>query len=225
MTATAGRLVPLPREESLRLLGSVSLGRAVFTHRALPAIRPVNHVVDRRGEGAVLVRVSEGSALAALLPGSVLLYEADDVDPRTHRGWSVVVTGYAEPVTDPAELERYRELLASWVELGDGAGVLRVSADLVTGMRLGDGPDSREGGGGVDGVDGVDRADRVDRVDDAAGVDDTVGADDTAGTDDTAGLEETAAHVDDAARADGSAGADGGSGGAGGIGGGARYPE
>jgi hypothetical protein len=134
--AAPAKLVPLPREESLRLLGSVSLGRAVFTHRALPAIRPVNHVLDRQGEGAVLVRAGVGSALAALLPGSVLLYEADDVDPDTHRGWSVVVTGYAEPVTDPDELRRCRELLAAWVELGDGGGVLRISADVVTGMRL-----------------------------------------------------------------------------------------
>jgi pyridoxamine 5'-phosphate oxidase-like protein len=40
------RLEALPRAESLRLLRSVSVGRLVFTHLALPAIRPVNHVVD-----------------------------------------------------------------------------------------------------------------------------------------------------------------------------------
>ena len=30
----------------MRLLASVSLGRIVFAARALPAIRPVNHLVD-----------------------------------------------------------------------------------------------------------------------------------------------------------------------------------
>ena len=45
MTGTR-RLQALPREESLRLLRSVSVGRLVFTHLALPAIRPVNHVVE-----------------------------------------------------------------------------------------------------------------------------------------------------------------------------------
>lgn len=38
----------LDRSEALRLLGTVPLGRIVFTHQALPAIRPVNHVVEGR---------------------------------------------------------------------------------------------------------------------------------------------------------------------------------
>lgn len=38
----------LDRSEALRLLGTVPLGRVVFTHQALPAIRPVNHVVEGR---------------------------------------------------------------------------------------------------------------------------------------------------------------------------------
>ncbi|GHI86004.1 pyridoxamine 5'-phosphate oxidase family protein [Streptomyces xanthophaeus] len=45
--------------EALRLLGTVPLGRIVFTHRALPATRPVNHVVE--GED-VVVRLDEGAA-------------------------------------------------------------------------------------------------------------------------------------------------------------------
>ena len=38
-------LEQLNRSEALKLLGSVSLGRLVFTHQALPAVRPVNHLV------------------------------------------------------------------------------------------------------------------------------------------------------------------------------------
>ena len=36
----------LTANESMRLLASVAVGCVVFTDRALPAIRPVNHLVD-----------------------------------------------------------------------------------------------------------------------------------------------------------------------------------
>ena len=39
--------------ESWRLLGSVSLGRVVFTMKAMPAVRPVNHLID---DEAIIVR-------------------------------------------------------------------------------------------------------------------------------------------------------------------------
>ena len=39
--------------EALRLLGSVSLGRIVFTRHALPTVRPVNHVLV---DGDVVIR-------------------------------------------------------------------------------------------------------------------------------------------------------------------------
>jgi Pyridoxamine 5'-phosphate oxidase len=43
----------LTEEESWQLLGGVSLGRVVFTMNAMPAIRPVNHLVD---EKAIIIR-------------------------------------------------------------------------------------------------------------------------------------------------------------------------
>ena len=36
----------LERAEAMRLLASIGYGRVVFTLNALPAIRPVNHLVD-----------------------------------------------------------------------------------------------------------------------------------------------------------------------------------
>lgn len=43
--------------EALRLLGTVGLGRIVFTRHALPAVRPVNHLLD---DGDIIVRVQDG---------------------------------------------------------------------------------------------------------------------------------------------------------------------
>ncbi|MGK5733924.1 pyridoxamine 5'-phosphate oxidase family protein [Streptomyces sp. URMC 124] len=138
-TAPARHRVELSRAESLRLLGSVSLGRVVFTRRALPAIRPVNHVVDG---GNVVIRTHEGAALAGLAAhpeqagqGVVVAYEADAIDPGTHLGWSVVVTGYCTLVTDPGELARYEALLEPWWDERMDCAVL-IRPSLVTGVRL-----------------------------------------------------------------------------------------
>ncbi|KOT90247.1 pyridoxamine 5'-phosphate oxidase [Streptomyces sp. NRRL F-5755] len=127
----------LPRGESLRLLGSVPLGRLVFTQNALPAIRPVNHLMD--GED-IIVRLNDGATLTSIAPpageaGLVVAYEADTIDPRTHLGWSVIVTGYARLVADPAQVARYESLLRPWVQQTMN-GVLRIQPDLVTGFRL-----------------------------------------------------------------------------------------
>ncbi|GAA5614759.1 uncharacterized protein Rv0080 [Streptomyces platensis] len=136
-TAGPRHSTPLHRAEALRLLGSVSLGRIVFTQDALPAIRPVNHLLDR---GEIIIRTQEGASIAtatrqAGMEGVVVAYEADTIDPVTHVGWCVVVTGYCRPVTDPRDLAYYRELLHPWTE-GQREHALRIRPDLVTGLRL-----------------------------------------------------------------------------------------
>ncbi|MFF3966203.1 pyridoxamine 5'-phosphate oxidase family protein [Streptomyces griseorubiginosus] len=123
--------------EALRLLGSVSFGRIVFTQQALPTIRPVNHVL---ADGDIVIRTHAGAALTARTRqardlGVVVAYEADDIDPDTHLGWSVVVTGYARLITDPEELARYQGLLRPWAEQTMDYAV-RIRPDLVTGIRL-----------------------------------------------------------------------------------------
>ena len=129
------RLEALPRAESLRLLSTVSLGRLVFTHLALPAIRPVNHAV---AGDQVIIRAYLGTAISAAVrdrTGTVVAYEADLIDPDTHLGWSVIIVGRATRLTDPAEAARYRELLQPWVV--DGADdIIVIQADMVDGFRL-----------------------------------------------------------------------------------------
>ncbi|MGW2618989.1 pyridoxamine 5'-phosphate oxidase family protein [Streptomyces sp. NPDC001500] len=131
------RSVELTGAEALRLLGGVSLGRIVFTRQALPTIRPVNHILV---DGDIVIRTDGDAALARYTAhtageGAVVAYEADDIDPVTHSGWSVVVTGYARLVTDPGELARYQALLRPWgTHRTDHA--VRIHPDLVTGLRL-----------------------------------------------------------------------------------------
>ena len=126
---------PLGRTRSLNLLASVPLGRIVFSEHALPAVRPVNHLVD---DEAVIVRSNLGTALAGATlteGGIVVAYEADEIDPTTRTGWSVVVTGTARLVQDEAEVQRYEQLLHPWVDTPMNC-VIRIQTDLVTGYEL-----------------------------------------------------------------------------------------
>lgn len=136
-TRVKRQMIELERVEALTLLGKVSLGRIVFTQNALPTIRPVNHVLDR---GQIVVRTHAGAALTlqtgrAGTGGVVVAYEADDIDPETHLGWSVIVTGYARLVRDPGDLARYQGMLEAWVDQTMDS-VVRVNPSMVTGFRL-----------------------------------------------------------------------------------------
>ncbi|QNE73396.1 pyridoxamine 5'-phosphate oxidase family protein [Streptomyces finlayi] len=131
-------LAQLDRAEALRLLGTVSLGRIVFTQHALPAIRPVNHVMD--GDD-IIVQLHDGATLASIVApthaaGVVVAYEADVIDPETHLGWSVVVTGYAHRVTDGDELASFSARLRPWVQRPAVNAALRIRPDLITGLQL-----------------------------------------------------------------------------------------
>ncbi|MFK4145365.1 pyridoxamine 5'-phosphate oxidase family protein [Streptomyces sp. NPDC004065] len=124
----------LGRQECLRLLQKAAVGRIVHTRQALPAVLPVNFCLD--GDGAVLLRTSARSELVRAIDGTVVAFEADEVDPVAHSGWSVVVTGSAAVVSDP---EEHRRLAAggprSWVPSPREVFV-RIEPELVTGREL-----------------------------------------------------------------------------------------
>jgi pyridoxamine 5'-phosphate oxidase-like protein len=129
--------VALGREESLRLLGSVPMGRVVFTANALPSVRPVNHVI---AGGLIVFRTHKGAAIAQVtrVPdplGVVVAFEADRIDPVTHRGWSVIVTGYAVLIDDPLEVAWFADLPAAWLD-EPMAYLVSIMPELVDGFLL-----------------------------------------------------------------------------------------
>ena len=129
------RLEALSRGEALQLLSSVSLGRLVFTQRALPAIRPVNHILD--GD-RIIIRAYQDTAISravSAVGGTVVAYEADMIDTADRLGWSVIVVGRASRVLDAAESARYRQSLEPWVS-GGPDHVIAIQADMVDGFRL-----------------------------------------------------------------------------------------
>ena len=126
-------LTVLSREECLRLLSTATVGRLGITSQALPTVLPVNF---RLTDAGVVFSTGRGSKLEAATRGTVVAFEADEIDRTTHTGWSVVVTGMAREVTDAGELEAVRTLpLAHW-----GVGAVEryvcVSLELVSGRRI-----------------------------------------------------------------------------------------
>jgi len=122
----------LSREESLTLLASVPVGRIVFTVRALPAVQPMNFVVDN---GGIVIRTSPGTKLAATLRDGVVAFETDEIDSARSTGWSVTVVGRIQEITDPFEIERLDAALTPWAP-GEREHFLKITPEVVTGRRL-----------------------------------------------------------------------------------------
>lgn len=134
--------IELTEGECWHLLASVSIGRVVFTHRAMPAIRPVNHFVDGRkiiirthNSAAIASRAMEEASRHSAPHGSVVCYEADDLDPVRHTGWSVIATGLARRVTDPADVARYTAATEPWIA-GEMDQVVAIEPGFLSGLRL-----------------------------------------------------------------------------------------
>jgi uncharacterized protein len=133
MRFDAHGLEVLDRDECLDLLASVPLGRVVFTDRALPAIQPVNFVLDGH---EVIIRVSPGSKLGTAMRAAVVAFEADDFDPVGHTGWSVTAVGQARLVDDPREVARLARLpLRPWAP-GPQDHFVRISEMQLSGRRI-----------------------------------------------------------------------------------------
>jgi nitroimidazol reductase NimA-like FMN-containing flavoprotein (pyridoxamine 5'-phosphate oxidase superfamily) len=123
----------LDREQCLQLLQTVRVGRLVFTEDALPAVQPVNFRLWRDN---VVIRVAGGAKLAAAARNFVVAFQADELDPDLHTGWSVTVVGHAQRITDVDELVALSgTFVQPWVD-GRRDHFVRIRTEQVTGRRL-----------------------------------------------------------------------------------------
>jgi len=126
-------LEQLSRDECLRLMASVSVGRIVYTRRALPAVELVNFALDH---GDIIIRTDSGGKLAVAIQHSVVAFEVDRLDADQRAGWSVTAIGQSREVTDPADIARLRKMsLSSWA-LGMRDYFIRISPEILNGRRL-----------------------------------------------------------------------------------------
>ncbi|WP_197320998.1 pyridoxamine 5'-phosphate oxidase family protein [Saccharomonospora sp. NB11] len=122
----------LNEAECLDLLRSEPVGRLVFTERAMPAIRPVNYVLDGRD---VIIRTT-GDSWSRHVADTVVAFEVDRIDNETHTGWSVVLLGTATVITDVDTLVRVTDFRHRPWAPGRRDRYLRIQAGQFTGRRL-----------------------------------------------------------------------------------------
>jgi uncharacterized protein len=126
-------LETLSFDECLVLLRSVPVGRIGFAADGEVMVLPVNHALDGQD---IVFRSAPGSKLTAAEEQELVTFEADDYDPRTRTGWSVLVTGQATVVYDEAEAERLGRLgLEPWVTAVEHPFWIRIRPTSVTGRR------------------------------------------------------------------------------------------
>jgi uncharacterized protein len=98
----------------------------------MPVLLPVNYAID--GD-TILVRSEPGAKLDAAARRSPVAFEVDETDAFDHSGWSVLVQGHVEEVTDDPELDRLEHLdLHPWA--GEKSHLLRIVPQRMSGRRV-----------------------------------------------------------------------------------------
>lgn len=133
MYSDGSALQQLSRDECLRLMASVPVGRVVYSRRALPAVELVNFAFD---QGDIVIRTDSSGKLAAATRAAVVAFEADCLDSTYHAGWSVTAIGPSREVTDAGEIGRLKKIgLSSWAP-GTREHFIRISPVMLNGRYL-----------------------------------------------------------------------------------------
>ncbi|MET9414381.1 pyridoxamine 5'-phosphate oxidase family protein [Streptomyces klenkii] len=98
---TSPLLAHLAEDECWQRLGTHGIGRIGMASGPAPVILPVNFLVDGR---SIVYRAEADDTLAAA-DGERLAFEADHIDEHLSNGWSVLINGTAEHITDPGTVE------------------------------------------------------------------------------------------------------------------------
>jgi uncharacterized protein len=127
-------LQTLTDDECWAHLYAHQLGRIAIVVEGLPKVFPVNYAA---GEGAIVFRSDPGSKVVHG-PGSPACFEVDDYNPSSGVGWSVMVTGLLEDVTDADDpgSARLRSLAVEPMAPGRHLHWLALRADEVSGRTF-----------------------------------------------------------------------------------------
>jgi len=122
----------LSREECEAHVSGGGIGRLAFLAKDGPAALPVNF---RFFDGDVVFLTRAEGVLAAAA-GTRVGFEADHIDDAMSEGWSVLISGRARLVDDPAELEQIAALgIEPWPG-GRREAVIRIETDTISGRRI-----------------------------------------------------------------------------------------
>lgn len=122
----------LDRVECLHRLGTGHFGRLGVCVDGQPIVLPVNYALD--GDDIVF-RSAPGTKVTASI-GRPVAFEIDGHEAFSHAGWSVLVVGTAEALTEHADLARAATLHLAPYGPGDKPIWVRIRTAAVTGRRI-----------------------------------------------------------------------------------------
>jgi uncharacterized protein len=122
-------------DECLRRLAECPVGRIAFLSDGEIAVLPVNHTVQGLN---IYFRTQGGSKIEAAVNGDRVSFQVDSYNPRAKNGWSVLVQGTAEVVSDPDELRRLEPIAREpWVPADPSEMTwIRIRSTAITGRAL-----------------------------------------------------------------------------------------
>lgn len=115
--------------ECYLLLHSRSLGRVGVHVPDQLTVLPVYYAVMDRD---IVFRTGLGTKLNAAVVGARVVFEVDNASP----GWSVLVRGQAQEISDPDTRVHAQALLGHDWPAGEREHYVRIVAEQVTGRRL-----------------------------------------------------------------------------------------
>ncbi len=126
-------LEALSPQECRAYLGTGGVGRFLFVQERGPVAVPVNF---RMLGDDVLFRTAAGTGQAAATGQQRVSFEVDHLDEVLGEGWSVLLSGRAHKVTDPAELAQATALGVEPWAAGERDTYIRLTPEIVTGRRI-----------------------------------------------------------------------------------------
>lgn len=121
----------LSRAECMDRLRRGHIGRVSVTHRALPAIVPVNYTLDH----GIVFRTRSGGMLDGACRGTVVAFEVDNLEEDGTAGWSVLVVGVADGLEGSEKVRALNLGLASALG-GDTDHFVRITLGNVSGREI-----------------------------------------------------------------------------------------
>ncbi|WP_229698528.1 helix-turn-helix domain-containing protein [Wenjunlia tyrosinilytica] len=133
-SAQRPRLDELDPAECRTLLSTHGVGRLAVTTSEGPAVVPVNYTLV---DDSVVFRTAP-HALPSQASGKEVAFEVDHIDDALSQGWSVLVVGRAQQVTDPEEARGLGELARSrpWWSPESRDLWMRITPRRTTGRRI-----------------------------------------------------------------------------------------
>jgi uncharacterized protein len=124
--------VVLDRRSCLDLLAQNRVAAVAITDGALPMVLPALYLL--RGED-ILVGAAADGILGRCMPNSIVSLCVHDLGEDLSTGWTVTVTGRAEPIGSPSELAD-PDAFRQWGRGGSEQIVVRIGTERISGRQI-----------------------------------------------------------------------------------------